>query len=102
LIVLHNSDRSRSSTCASKASVFVKHTYKEMMIPQMKKLLPDISDTIISSTCHYISNALNNESQKLVGQRKRNSTRNKTEETVSTSTTKTDIYTGYMQPHLTP
>lgn len=69
---------------------FNKHTYKEMMIPQMKKLLPDISDTIISSTCHYISNALNNESQKLVGQRKRNSTRNKTEETVSTSTTKTD------------
>jgi hypothetical protein len=61
-----------------------------MIIPQMKKLLPDISDTIISSTCHYISNALNNESQKLVGQRKRNSTRNKTEETVSTSTTKTD------------
>ena len=52
---------------------FNKHMYKEMMIPQMKKLLPDISDTIISSTCHYISNALNNESQKLVGQRKRNS-----------------------------
>jgi hypothetical protein len=69
---------------------FNKHTYKEMMIPQMKKLLPDISDTIISSTCHYISNALNNESQNLVGQHKRNSTRNKTEETVSTSTTKTD------------
>lgn len=65
---------------------FNKHTYKEMMIPQMKKLLPDISDTIISSTCHYISN----ESQKLVGQRKRNSTRNKTEKTVSTCTTKTD------------
>lgn len=42
---------------------FNKHTYKEMMIPQMKKLLPDISDTIISSTCHYISNALNNESE---------------------------------------
>ena len=69
---------------------FNKHTYKEMMIPQMKKLLTDISDTIISSTCHYISNALNNESQKLVGQRKRSSTRNKTEETGSTSTTKTD------------
>jgi hypothetical protein len=32
---------------------FNKHTYKEMMIPQMKKLLTDISDTIISSTCHY-------------------------------------------------
>jgi hypothetical protein len=69
---------------------FNKHTYKEMMIPQMKKLLPDISDTIISSTCHYISNALNNESHKLVGQCKRNSTRNKTEETVSTCTTKTN------------
>ena len=69
---------------------FNKLTYKEMMIPQMKKLLPDISDTIISSTCHYISNALNNESHKLVGQCKRNSTRNKTEETVSTCTTKTN------------
>lgn len=69
---------------------FNKHTYTNIMIPQMKKLLPDISDTIISSTCHYISNALNNESQKLVGQRKRNSTRNKKEETVYRRTTQTD------------
>lgn len=37
----------------------------------MKALLPDFSDSIISEACHYVSNALNNESQKVLGELKR-------------------------------
>ena len=40
---------------------FNKHKYKTIMIKEMKEKLPDVSDTVIVTQCHYISNALNNE-----------------------------------------
>lgn len=37
---------------------FKKHKYKIIMINEMKGLLPEFSDVIISEAWHYISNAL--------------------------------------------
>ncbi|CAG2222583.1 unnamed protein product [Mytilus edulis] len=51
---------------------FNKFKYRDLMIKEMKELTPDTSDIIIRTSCHYISNALNNESQRLKGERKRN------------------------------
>jgi hypothetical protein len=41
------------------------------MIKEMKTRLPTYNYKIISESCHCISNALNNECQRLVGERKR-------------------------------
>lgn len=50
---------------------FNKHKYKEIMIKEMKTRLPTYNYKIINDSCHCISNALNNECQILVGERKR-------------------------------
>ena len=56
---------------------FNKHKYKEIVIKEIKTRLPTYNDKIISDSCHCISNALNNECQKLVGERERDrATRN--------------------------
>lgn len=42
---------------------FRKANYRDIMIEEMKEVLNGIvSEDIIKSTCHYMSNALNNES----------------------------------------
>jgi hypothetical protein len=77
---------SNSVICEGVSPLFISFSIVKVSF----RVFAETVSSVFSSTCHYISNALNNESQNLVGQHKRNSTRNKTEETVSTSTTKTD------------
>lgn len=53
---------------------FNKHIYKETLILEMKELVgPIVSEGIIKESCHYISNALNNESQSENARRKQTS-----------------------------
>ena len=51
---------------------FRKANYRDIMIEEMKEEFNGIvSEDIIKSSCHYMSNALNNESTRQFGQRKR-------------------------------
>jgi len=59
------------SLMLTELKAFNKHTYKTIMIKEMKEKLPDVSDTVIVTQCHYISNTLNNESKRLVAERRR-------------------------------
>lgn len=50
---------------------FNKAKHRDLMITEMKQHLPNMNTLVINTACHYISNALQNESQSLIGQHRR-------------------------------